>query len=77
MDARASTGMSVTPVISKLYPVVLALANTSLGVGFYATDAFVFAVLMWTTGALVLVGLLSSVAPGLLPRVEGTRDVSR
>jgi len=68
--------MSVTPVITKLYPVVLALANTSLGVGLYATDALVFAVLMWTSGVLVLIGLLSTVAPGLLPRLEGTRDVS-
>jgi len=77
MDSRASTCMSVTPVITKLYPVVLALANTSLGIGLYATDALVFAVLMWITGALVLIGLLSSVAPGVLPRLEGLRDVSR
>lgn len=62
--------MSVTPVISKLYPVVLALANTSLGFGFYTTDVLLFAVLMWTTGVLVLIGLLSSVALGLLPHVE-------
>lgn len=69
--------MSVTPVIARLYPVVLALANTSLGVGLYATDALLFAVLMWTSGVLVLVGLLSSVATALFPRLEDTRDGSR
>lgn len=73
---RASTGMSNTPVIASLYPVMLALGNISVGVGLYVTGALVFAVLMWTTGALVLIGLVSAVAPGLFPPLEGKRDVS-
>lgn len=74
---EATTGMSLTQVIAKLYPIMLALANTSLGIGLYAIDALLFAALMWTSGTLVLVGFISSIVPGLIPRLEAPRDVSR
>lgn len=67
--------MSVTPVITKLYPIGLALANTGLGVGLFATDALLLAVLMWASATLLLVGLLSSVAPAMFSRLEDIRNV--
>lgn len=69
--------MSSTSVLARLYPVMLALSNISVGVGLYLTDVLFFAVLLWITGALVLIGVLSSTAPALFPYINDTREISR
>lgn len=68
--------MTSTPAIATLYPVMLALANIGVGVGLYLTGTLVFAVPMWIAGSIVLIGLLSSVAPGFFPTPGNTRYVS-
>lgn len=62
--------MSLAPIIAKLYPVALALANAIVGVGGLATDAPVLAALMWVSGALVLIGFVSSVTPVVIRRLH-------
>jgi membrane protein implicated in regulation of membrane protease activity len=67
--------MSVAPILARLYPVVLALANIAVGVGLYATGTLFFAVLMWTGGVVVLVWLGSPATPARFRRHDETREL--
>lgn len=69
--------MSVPSILARFYPVLLAFGNISVGVGLYVTDALFFAVLLWISAALVLIGALSSVAPALFPYTNDTGGMSR
>lgn len=53
--------MDTAAVTDGLYPVALALANIGLGVALYVTGALFFALLLWLSGALVLVAMISGV----------------
>lgn len=52
--------MNVSGISAALYPILLALGNIGLGVGLYDTGIPLLALLLWVTGALVIVGFLSS-----------------
>lgn len=56
--------MNVSGIANTLYPVGLALANIGLGVGLYERELLLLALILWLTGALVLVGFLSALKQG-------------
>lgn len=52
--------MIPTQLVHVLYPVVLALANISLGLLLQESGMLVLALVLWLAGVLVLVGFVSS-----------------
>jgi hypothetical protein len=61
--------MNLSAVTGGLYPFALALANIGVGVGLYLTGALFFALLLWTSAALVLAALVT--AAGRAPSLAG------
>jgi hypothetical protein len=52
--------MDLSAVAGRLYPLALALSNVGVGVGLYLTGAVFFATLLWASGALVVLALVSA-----------------
>ena len=62
--------MNGSRLAEALYPVVLAFTNIGLGVGLYEIGILVLALVLWLTGALVIVGFVSSPELGVTPPGE-------
>jgi len=54
--------MSLSGPLRGLCPVALTLADLGVGAGLYMVGAFVVALVMWLTGALIIFGSLYSAA---------------
>lgn len=52
--------MNVSGMSDALCPIVLVLSNIGLGVGLYEIGILLLALVLWLTGALVIVGFVSS-----------------
>lgn len=62
--------MNVSGMSDALCPIVLVLSNIGLGVGLYETGILLLAVLLWFSGILVIVGIISSIGKSAMRRAE-------